>query len=40
VTTVQRINTRGGMARGPCDKAGTLLSVPYGADYVFQRQAD
>jgi hypothetical protein len=40
VTAVQRINTRGGMAQGPCDKAGALLSVPYGADYVFLHQAD
>jgi hypothetical protein len=35
VTTVQRINTKGGMIQGPCDGAGTYQSVPYSADYVF-----
>lgn len=35
VTTVQRINTRGGVAQGPCDGAGAYQSVPYSADYVF-----
>ena len=40
VTTVQRINTAGGLAQGPCDKAGGFLSVPYHADYVFLRPAD
>jgi hypothetical protein len=40
VSTIQRINTRGGMAQGPCQKTGNLLSVPYGADYVFLHQAD
>jgi hypothetical protein len=35
VTTVQRINTRGGVAQGPCDDAGAYRSVPYSADYVF-----
>jgi hypothetical protein len=38
VTTVQRINTRGGMIRGSCDRAGEYLSVPYSADYVFWRE--
>ncbi|OKO74928.1 hypothetical protein AC630_26020 [Bradyrhizobium sp. AS23.2] len=38
VTQVQRINTRGGVARGPCDEAGALRSVPYSADYVFLRK--
>jgi hypothetical protein len=37
VTSVQRINTQGGMAKGPCDSAGSYLSVPYSADYVFWR---
>jgi hypothetical protein len=37
VTTVQRINTKGGAARGACDRAGGFLSVPYSADYVFLR---
>lgn len=35
VTTVQRINTKGGSAQGPCDNTGIYLSVPYAADYVF-----
>jgi hypothetical protein len=35
VTTVQRINTRGGVHTGSCDTAGTLHSAPYAADYVF-----
>ena len=36
-TTVQRINTRGGMLLGQCESAGTYRSVPYSADYVFLR---
>ena len=27
-----------GVARGACDKAGALLSVPYAADDVFLKQ--
>jgi Protein of unknown function (DUF3455) len=38
VTTVQRINTGGGMLQGACDKAGTFSNVPYSADYVFLRK--
>lgn len=38
VSAVQRINTRGGMAAGACGPAGSFLSVPYSADYVFWRQ--
>jgi hypothetical protein len=38
VTTVQRVNTQGGAAEGPCDKAGAYLSVVYAADYVFLRK--
>ena len=38
VTTVQRINTRGGAAEGACDRAGEFLSVAYAADYVFLRR--
>jgi len=34
-TSVQRVNTRGGMMQGPCAKAGEYLSVPYAADYLF-----
>jgi hypothetical protein len=39
VTTVQRINTSGGVAAGACDKAGALLSAPYSTDYVFLRKS-
>ena len=35
VMTIQRINTKGGMAQGPCDHADMYLSVPYSAEYVF-----
>ncbi len=38
VTTVQRINTKGGKPEGACDKAGSFASVPYSADYVFLRK--
>ena len=38
VTTVQRINTRGGVVSGTCDKAGSFSSAPYSADYVFLRK--
>jgi hypothetical protein len=38
VTTVQRINTKGGKLEGTCDKAGTFRSAPYSADYVFLRK--
>jgi hypothetical protein len=38
VTAVQRINTKGGVALGGCEIAGSVLSVPYSADYVFVRQ--
>ena len=36
-TAVRRINTKGGIAQGPCERAGDYLSVPYSADYVFLR---
>ena len=39
VTTVQRINTKGGVMSGACDKAGAFLSVPYSADYIFLRKS-
>ena len=39
VTTVQRINTHGGKRDGACDAAGSFVSVPYSADYVFLRKA-
>ena len=38
VTTVQRINTKGGKLAGACDTAGTFSSAPYSADYVFLRK--
>jgi hypothetical protein len=38
VTTVQRINTHGGVLKGVCDKPGSYYSVPYSADYVFLRK--
>ena len=38
VTTVQRINTRGGVHSGACDEAGALHSAPYAADYVFLKK--
>ncbi len=37
VTTIRRINTKGGLAKGSCERAGDFLSVPYSADYVFLR---
>jgi Protein of unknown function (DUF3455) len=39
VTTVQRINTKGGKLDGACDKVGAFKSVPYSADYVFLKKA-
>jgi hypothetical protein len=38
VTTVQRLNTKGGVAQGPCAALGELLSVAYSADYAFHRK--
>jgi hypothetical protein len=38
VTTVQRINTTGGTMSGGCEMAGTFMSVPYSAEYVFLRK--
>src|ERR1700704_1915263 len=38
VTTIQRLNTKGGVAEGPCEAAGTFLSVPYSADYTFLKK--
>lgn len=38
VTTIQRLNTKGGVAEGACPKAGALLAVPYSADYAFLRK--
>jgi hypothetical protein len=38
VTTIQRINTKGGKLQGDCDKAGAFSSAAYAADYVFLRK--
>jgi Protein of unknown function (DUF3455) len=38
ITTVQRINTRGGVHTGACDHAGAFHSAPYSADYVFLKK--
>jgi hypothetical protein len=38
VTTVQRVNTVGGVFSGACEKTGALHSAPYAADYVFLRK--
>jgi hypothetical protein len=38
VTTVQRIDTKGGKLEGACDQAGSYRSVPYSAEYVFLRK--
>jgi hypothetical protein len=35
VTTIQRLNTKGGVIEGECPAAGALISVPYSGDYVF-----
>jgi hypothetical protein len=38
VTTIQRLNTKGGVAQGPCATADEMLSVAYSADYAFHRK--
>ncbi len=38
VTTVQRINTVGGVLKGACDREKAGLGMPYAADYVFLRK--
>ncbi|HET9715407.1 MAG TPA: DUF3455 domain-containing protein [Pseudolabrys sp.] len=38
ITTIQRLNTRGGKAPHSCESAGAFLSVPYTADYAFYRK--
>jgi Protein of unknown function (DUF3455) len=38
VTTIQRLNTKGGVAEGACERAGAFLNVPYSADYAFHRK--
>jgi Protein of unknown function (DUF3455) len=39
VTTVQRINTKGGKLEGACEMAGSFRNAPYSADYVFLRKS-
>jgi hypothetical protein len=39
VSTIQRLDTKGGTVEGPCPAAGALMSVPYSADYAFYRKA-
>jgi hypothetical protein len=39
VTTVQRINTVGGVLKGSCDHEKAGLGMPYAADYVFLRKS-
>ena len=38
VTTVQRINTKGGVHKGACDPEAAGEGIPYAADYVFLRK--
>jgi Protein of unknown function (DUF3455) len=37
-SSIQRINTNGGTAEGPCEQANTFMNVPYSADYGFLRR--
>jgi uncharacterized protein DUF3455 len=37
-TTIQRINTKGGVMEGPCEKAGMFRSAAYSTDYVFLKK--
>jgi Protein of unknown function (DUF3455) len=39
VTTIQRLNTRGGNVDTSCDSLHSFLSVPYSADYAFYKKA-
>jgi len=39
ITTVQRINTVGGVLKGPCDREKAGRGMPYAADYVFLRKS-
>jgi hypothetical protein len=38
VSTIQRLDTKGGTAEGPCPAVGAFKSVPYSADYAFYRK--
>ena len=39
VTTVQRINTKGGVLKGACDREKAGEGMPYEADYVFLKKS-
>ena len=39
VTTVQRINTVGGILKDTCDRPGAGRGMPYAADYVFLKKS-
>jgi hypothetical protein len=38
VTAILRINTKGGQLAGTCNEAGTIVAVPYAADYMFLKK--
>ena len=40
VTTIRRLNTKGGVAGAPCERAGMFFSAPYSADYAFYKKND
>ena len=40
VTTIQRLNTKGGVVEGSCESAGAFLPVPYSADYTFLKEGN
>jgi hypothetical protein len=33
-----RLNTKGGLIQGSCDKVGAFLNAPYSADYLFYKR--
>ena len=39
ITTVQRINTVGGVLKGTCDREKAGQGMPYAADYVFLKKS-
>jgi len=39
ITTVQRINTVGGVLKGSCDREKAGEGMPYSADYVFLKKS-
>ena len=40
IATIQRLNTKGGVAEGACESVGAFLSVPYSADYAFLKKGN